>query len=232
MIVTANLHNEIGIPLGHQENGYTVCGTVKDVKLAPADDDIDYIALLCNNSRQFGTYYIKLKPGADIAAFSKYVKDLVQEFVPGADEPEVMFFNQAIGNLYSTTKRSTVIIALFALLAIIIALMGVFGIVMFETQHRRREIAIRKVYGADRGILISMLNNNYVKLVLAGFLVAAPVAWIIVTRWLEQFANRITVPWWVFIASLMAVLALTVALVSLRSWKAASENPAEVVRGL
>jgi putative ABC transport system permease protein len=143
-----------------------------------------------------------------------------------------MFFNQAIGNLYSTTKRSTVITALFALLAIIIALMGVFGIVMFETQHRRREIAIRKVYGADRGILISMLNNNYVKLVLAGFLVAAPVAWIIVTRWLEQFANRITVPWWVFIASLMAVLALTVALVSLRSWKAASENPAEVVRGL
>ena len=77
-----------------------------------------------------------------------------------------------------------------------------------------------------------MLNNNYVKLVLAGFLVAAPVAWVIVSRWLEQFANRITVPWWVFIASLMAVLALTVALVSLRSWKAASENPAEVVRGL
>lgn len=232
MIVTANLHNEIGIPLGHEESGYTICGMVKDVKLAPADDGVDYIALLCNSSRKFGTYYIKLKPEADIAAFSKYVKDLVQEFAPGADEPEVMFFNQAIGNLYSTTKRSTVVIALFALLAIIIALMGVFGIVMFETQHRRREIAIRKVYGADRGILISMLNNNYVKLVLAGFLVAAPVAWIIVTRWLEQFANRITVPWWVFIASLMAVLALTVALVSLRSWKAASENPAEVVRGL
>ena len=232
MIVTANLHNEIGIPLGHEESGYTICGMVKDVKLAPADDGVDYIALLCNSSRKFGTYYIKLKPGADIAAFSKYVRDLVQEFAPGADEPEVMFFNQAIGNLYSTTKRSTVVIALFALLAIIIALMGVFGIVMFETQHRRSEIAIRKVYGADRGQLIGMLNNNYVKLVLVGFLVAAPVAWIIVSRWLEQFANRITVPWWVFIVSLMAVLALTVTLVSLRSWKAASENPSEVVRGL
>lgn len=232
MLVTSNLHSEIGIPLGHVENGYAICGMVKDVKLAPADDGIDYIALLCNSSRQFGTFYVKLKQGADIAAFSKYVRELVQEFAPGADEPEVMFFNQAIGNLYSTTKRSTVVIALFALLAIIIALMGVFGIVMFETQHRRSEIAIRKVYGAERGQLIGMLNNNYVKLVLVGFLVAAPVAWIIVTRWLEQFANRITVPWWVFITSLAAVLAVTVALVSLRSWRAASENPSEVVRGV
>ncbi|MBQ2242802.1 MAG: ABC transporter permease [Bacteroidales bacterium] len=232
MILTSNLKSEIEIPLGHEINNYTTIGFVKNVKLAPSTEGVKYAGLYCSKKLQFGAYYVRLQPDSDVSAFTKYVKDLVQEFAPGADEPEIMFFNQAIGNLYSTTKRSTVVIALFALLAIIIALMGVFGIVMFETQHRRSEIAIRKVYGADRGLLINMLNNNYVKLVLAGFLVAAPVAWIIVSRWLEQFANRITVPWWVFIVSLMAVLALTVALVSLRSWKAASENPAEVVRGL
>ena len=92
---------------------------------------------------------------------------------------------------------------------------------------------VTKAQFMEADSIIDMLKERDIDfVVLAGFLVAAPVAWVIVSRWLEQFANRITVPWWVFIASLMAVLALTVALVSLRSWKAASENPAEVVRGL
>jgi len=112
----------------------------------------------------------------------------------------------------------------------VIALMGVFGIVMFETQHRRSEIAIRKVYGAERGQLVGMLNNSYVKLVLAGFFVAAPVAWWIVQRWLEQFANRIASPWWIYVVALAVVLVVTVGLVTLRSWKAATENPADVVK--
>ena len=232
MLCTVNLHTDLGIPLGHEENSYKLVGFVKNVKLAPAEENIVHIALTCNKSRQYGAYYVRLQPGADVGAFSKYVKDLVQEFSPGSDEPEVMFFNQAIGNLYNSTKKATVTIGMFALLAVVIALMGVFGIVMFETQHRRSEIAIRKVYGAQMGQLVGMLNNRYVATVLVCFAVAAPVAWWIVHRWLEQFANRISVPWWIFAVALVAVLAVTVALVSLRSWKAASENPSEVVRGL
>ena len=230
MLVTNNLHVEAGVPIGYKEDRYRVIGFMKNVKLAPAEENVDYVALFCTKSRQWGCYYVRLQPGTDVAAFSKYVKDLVQEFAPGADEPEVMFFNQAIGNLYNSTKKATVTIGLFALLAVVIALMGVFGIVMFETQHRRSEIAIRKVYGAERGQLVGMLNNRYVVTVLVCFAIAAPVAWTIVSRWLEQFAHRITIPWWIFAVALVAVLAVTVALVTLRSWKAAGENPAEVVR--
>lgn len=230
MLLTSNLRTEIGIPKGYNVNNYTTVGFVNKIKLAPAEENVVYQALCCNKNRMFGTYYIRLQEGADIAAFHKFVKELVQEFAPGADEPEIMFFNQAIGNLYNSTKKATVTIGLFALLAVVIALMGVFGIVMFETQHRRSEIAIRKVYGAERGQLVGMLNNSYVKMVLVCFAVAAPVAWWIVQRWLEQFANRIPIPWWAFAASLVAVLAVTVALVTLRSWKAAGENPAHVVK--
>lgn len=230
MLMTRNLRSEIGIPLDHEESYYTTVGFVKNIKLAPSTEGVVYSALACEKSPRYGAYYVRLQPGADIAAFTKFVKGLVQEFAPGADEPEIQFFNQAIGNLYNSTKKATVTVALFALLAVVIALMGVFGIVMFETQHRRSEIAIRKVYGAERGQLVGMLNSNYVKLVLVGFLVAAPVAWWIVQRWLEQFANRITIPWWIFAVSLVAVLAVTVALVTLRSWKASGENPAQVVK--
>lgn len=229
MLVTKKLHAEVGVPLGQVESGFTAVGFMKDVKLAPAAENVSYIALCCG-SQIYGTYYVRLQPGADVKAFTTFVKNLVQEFSPGSDEPEVMFFNQAIGNLYNSTKKATVTIGLFALLAVVIALMGVFGIVMFETQHRRSEIAIRKVYGAERGQLVGMLNNSYVKMVLVCFAIAAPVAWWIVQRWLEQFANRIQIPWWAFAASLVAVLAVTVALVTLRSWKAAGENPAHVVK--
>ena len=196
MLLTSNLHAEIGIPKGYNLNNYTTVGFVKKLKLSPADENVVYQALCCNKNRMFGTYYIRLQEGADIAAFHKFVKELVQEFAPGADDPEVMFFNQAIGNLYNSTKKTTVTIGLFALLAVVIALMGVFGIVMFETQHRRGEIAIRKVYGAERGQLVGLLNNQYVGLVLVSFVIAAPCAWWIVQRWLEQFANRIAMPWW------------------------------------
>ena len=122
-------------------------------------------------------------------------------------------------------------VTLFAVLAIVIALMGVFGIVMFETQHRRSEIAVRKVYGATTSQIVKLLNLRYVWIVGGCFVVAAPVAWYITSRWLEQFANRIAQPWWLYIAALAVVLAVTVGLVTLRSWKAATENPADVVKG-
>ena len=231
MIVSLNLHTEIGIPVGYDQlNSYKVCGVAKDFRLNSVTEDNIYTAFYCNSRSALSTFYIKLREDADIMAFTSYAKELVQEFAPGSDDPEVEFFNDKVEHLYSSTKKATIIIGLFALLAVVIALMGVFGIVMFETQHRRSEIAIRKVYGAERGQLVGLLNNQYVGLVLAGFAVAAPVAWIIVQRWLEQFANRISMPWWVFIASLFAVLAVTVALVTLRSWRAAGENPAEVVK--
>ena len=116
------------------------------------------------------------------------------------------------------------------MLAIIIALMGVFGIVMFETQHRRSEIAVRKVYGATTSQIVKLLNLRYVWIVGGCFVVAAPVAWYITSRWLESFANRIAQPWWLYIAALLIGLTVTVGLVTLRSWRAATENPAEVVK--
>ena len=229
MLFTQNVHRSVGIPVGHEENRMKVCGIAEDIKLLPVNEDEGFIALAVR-TRQYASYYIRLGSGADISGLSKYVKEIVQEFAPGSDDPEVAFFNEKVEHLYNSTKKATVTIGLFALLAVVIALMGVFGIVMFETQHRRSEIAIRKVYGAERGQLVGLLNNQYVGLVLVSFVVAAPVAWWIVQRWLEQFANRIPMPWWIFVVALIAVMAITVALVTLRSWKAASENPVEVVK--
>ena len=121
-------------------------------------------------------------------------------------------------------------ISLFALIAVLISLMGVFGIVLFETQHRRSEIAVRKVYGASSGSVVAMFNRRYLFIVAVCFVIAAPVAWIIAGDWLQGFVNRIELSLWLPLAVLAVVALLTVLLVTLRSWKAATENPADVVK--
>ena len=119
---------------------------------------------------------------------------------------------------------------MFAIIAVVISLMGVFGIVLFETQHRRSEIAVRKVYGATVGGVVAMFNRRYLSIIVVCFVVAAPLAWFIADRWLQQFVNRIEVALWLPLAVLAVVTVVTVALVTLRSLKAATENPADVVK--
>ena len=140
------------------------------------------------------------------------------------------YFEDEVATYYAKTKRTMIIVGAFALVAIVISLMGVFGIVLFETQHRRREIAIRKVFGSTTSELLWLLNSRYAKIVCACFVVAAPAAWWVTNRWLEQFASRIPIYWWVFAVAFILVMGITIGLVTLRSWHAANENPADVVK--
>ena len=231
MIIMKSLNREIGIPVGyHFQDGFDVVGVIKDVRLTSLSVNDDHHAFYCNNKSDLCYYYIRLRAGADVEAFADYVAKLTKELAPAADEAELYFLEEWVESLYQQTKKDMVLIGMFAVLAIVIALMGVFGIVMFETQHRRSEIAVRKVYGATTSQIVKLLNLRYVWIVGGCFVMAAPVAWYITSRWLESFANRIAQPWWLYIAALVIVLAVTVGLVTLRSWKAATENPADVVK--
>ena len=202
--------------------------------LSTVGGPMEHHAFICsarkNEYSMMFNYYVRLNPNADIKAFSDYLKGVSRELAPNDDEPEIFPLDEYVTGLYNATRQQMNIVGLFALLAIVIALMGVFGIVMIETQYRRTEIAVRKVYGATTSQMIGMLNRRYAIIVAACFLVAAPVAWYITSRWLEQFTRRIAVPWWIFAAALAAVLAITMALITLRSWRAASENPANVIK--
>ncbi len=229
IIIMRQLHLDTGYPLGmNSGSDYNTIGIMKDVRLSSVAQPNQYHSFYCGDEPGF--FYVRLIEGADVKAFAKYVKELTKEFSPLGEGADLYYLNQWVEMLYQTTKQQLVTIGMFAILAIVIALMGVFGIVMFETQHRRSEIAVRKVYGATTSQIVEMLNLRYVWIVGGCFVVAAPVAWYITSRWLESFANRIAQPWWLYIAALVIVLAVTVGLVTLRSWKAATENPADVVK--
>lgn len=209
---------------------FTITGTIGDISLGSVVKEESPVCLYTDPAYLMKTFYVRVMPGADIKQLTRKIKDLVTELEPRAAEPEIEFMDERMNAFYGETRKQTTIIAVFAFIAVMISLMGVFSIVMFETRHRQVEISIRKVYGATVEEIIRMLNRRYIIIVSVCFLIAAPVAYYITGRWLEQFAHRISVPLWVFPASLALVLAVTISLVTLRSLRSARTNPAETLK--
>lgn len=176
--------------------------------------------------------YVRMTPGADIAAVTAHIRRCIAEVDPRTEPGDIVVrvFDEELGLEYDNERKLTAIVGLFALLAIVIALMGVFGLVLFETQHRRREIAVRRVMGASRGEILAMFNRRYVMLVAVCFVLAVPVSIWAVRHWLAGFAYAVPLYWWVFALALAGVLAVTALTVTVRSWHAVNENPAESVK--
>ena len=176
--------------------------------------------------------YVRMTPGADIAAVTAHIRRCIAEVDPRTEPGDIVVrvFDEELGLEYDNERKLTAIVGLFALLAVVIALMGVFGLVLFETQHRRREIAVRRVMGASRGEILAMFNRRYVMLVAVCFVLAVTVSIWAVRHWLAGFAYAVPLYWWVFALALAGVLAVTALTVTVRSWRAVNENPAESVK--
>ena len=176
--------------------------------------------------------YVRMTPGADIAAVTAHIRRCIAEVDPRTEPGDIVVrvFDEELGLEYDNERKLTAIVGLFALLAVVIALMGVFGLVLCETQHRRREIAVRRVMGASRGEILAMFNRRYVMLVAVCFVLAVPVSIWAVRHWLAGFAYAVPLYWWVFALALAGVLAVTALTVTVRSWRAVNENPAESVK--
>ena len=116
-------------------------------------------------------------------------------------------------------------------MAILISIVGVFGLVVFDSEYRRKEISLRKVFGSTTGGILVIFNKVYLRLLIPCFVLSAPVAWYAVSRWLENFAYRTPLYWWVYAAAFGLVAGLTIATVTFQNWRAANANPAEGVKG-
>ena len=224
MLINLNINQNVGLTLDDKlDDNYKLKGVTANVyNMSLAENHVNS-AYYCGDKYTY--YYLRLHENADVKEVVDFINSTVKEVSPHADISEIEFLNENIKRMYGDIKKQTIIIAVFALIAIVISLMGIFGIVLFETQHRRREIGIRKVYGATTDNVITMFARRYAVIVGICFVVAAPIAWFVSSRWLEQFANRIAMPLWVYVLVLIVVFAITMSIVVLRSWKAANENP-------
>ena len=177
--------------------------------------------------------FIRTEPGVDVPALMERIRKTLNDLDPDMGEEmshEVWPFSESIENQYKKEQNLSQLVNLFTILAIVISLMGVFGLVMFETEHRRKEIGIRRVHGATVQQILAMFNSRFVKIVLVCFVIAVPVSIVIMRRYLEGFAYQVPLHVWVFALAFLAVLGVTVAVVTLRSLRAATVNPVKSLR--
>ncbi len=140
------------------------------------------------------------------------------------------FYDEWFDSLYRSEEYFAKTISLFAILAVVISCIGILGLAIFSSERRTKEIGIRKINGSKVSELLVLLNRDLIKLVVIAYFVAVPVAWYLMNRWLQSFAYRIDLSWWIF--GLAGLLALVIALLSVswQSWWAATRNPVEALR--
>lgn len=176
--------------------------------------------------------YVRIAAGTGIREAIRYVREAVMAFDPSleADKVHVSIFDEELGKYYDAEERLARLIAAFSLLSIVISMLGVFGLVLFETQYRRKEIGIRRVNGASVRSILEMFNLQFLRIVGICTVIALPISYYIVDRWLQGFATRMPMHWWVFVAAVIIVGLITVVTVTARSWRAANENPINAIQ--
>lgn len=142
----------------------------------------------------------------------------------------IRFYDEILQQTYEKEEKISSLITLFSMVAIFISIVGVFGLVVFESEFRRKEIGIRKILGATTKQILIMFNKSYLLILVVCFLLGAPVAWYSVYRWLENFVYRTPMYFWVFILSFVVVCVITFLTVIFQNWRVANENPVNNVK--
>ena len=208
-----------------------IIGFIPDINFASFRTSVEPMAFYEIGNRFFMQYtaYIRLKEGADVRAALSHIYSTLAEFDPNFPF-EIRFFDDVVQQLYESERRLSRLITLFSLIAIFISIVGVFGLVVFDSECRRKEIGIRKVLGSSTIGIIMMFNKAYFKILVTCFVIAAPLAWFAISRWLENFAFRTPMYWWVYVLAFVAVAAITVLTVTIQNWRVANEDPVKSIK--
>lgn len=225
----------VGSRVGGHVDNTEIVGIVKDFNFKSLQHAMGPLVLLIwgkTQWRNFGVMYVKTAPESDFKEISSYIKEAVCAFDPTRepDQVSVRHLDEWIENMYQSEQSLGKLITIASFVALLIAIIGIIGLVFFETQFIRKEIAVRRVNGATVGSILQMINKKYLIMAGASFVIAAPVAYWLMTAWRKGFAYQAPVPVWIFLVALLAVAAITLAVVTIQSWRAASANPVESLK--
>lgn len=216
----------VGKPLMMWKEKGTIVGVVKDFNFKPLHQPIEPMIIKLN--RWGGVIVLRTQPGKtaeSIAALQKICTTINPAYPFSYD-----FLDQNISNLYQGEQRMGNLFNVFALLAIIISSLGLYGLSAFMAEQRTKEIGVRKVLGASVSSMVVMLSSGFTKLILVAVVIAMPVAWWAISNWLESFAFRVQMNWMIFLGASIAALAIAWITVSYESVKAALSNPVKSLR--
>lgn len=215
-----------GQPRPEDFDEYTIVGVVKDFHWESLRENIGPLSLMIGRS----TAHVSCKfSAAESASVVQALEAQWKKLTP--DQPfSYRFMDNSFTSMYEAEQKIGNIAMIFALLAIFISCLGLFGLASFTAEQRTKEIGIRKVLGANTPQIVQLLSKDFLQLVFIALLIAIPIAWYGMQQWLKDFAYRIEISGWVFVAAGLAAILIAVLSVSFQSIRAALANPVESLR--
>jgi putative ABC transport system permease protein len=206
----------------------SIIGICKNFNFNSLHYKIQPMFMMVQTGGMWGTMSVKIsgrKAGQAIAFIQSSWKKVFPEY-----PFDYWFLDEHYKELYRTDEQVSQIVAIMASLAILISCLGLFGLASFSTEKRTKEIGIRKILGASVKDVVVLLSKRFIGLVLIANLIAWPLAWLALHRWIENYAYRVAISWWVFVLSGVAALLLALGTVSTLAIKAAKSNPVKSLR--
>jgi putative ABC transport system permease protein len=214
-----------------EETIYTIVGVAKDFHYQSLHQRIEPLVFL--NAEKFsgnnmGTTGVRVKAD-NFKSATEAIEKIWKSFVPD-HAFHYNFLDRTLADQYKAEQTTQRIFTVFSVLAIFIACIGLLGLAAYATQLRMREISIRKVLGASVGGIVSMLSKDFLKLIIISAVFAFPLAWLGMHKWLENFAYRTNISWWVFLVAVLIAAFIALITISFQAFKAAMSNPVKTLR--
>jgi putative ABC transport system permease protein len=173
--------------------------------------------------------FAKIKPHTNLPTLLNSMESIYKKY--DKDSPfNYTFMDDSFNAQYKAEDRLASIFSIFTIITIVLAAMGLFGLAAFSIEQRTKEIGIRKILGASLSSISALLSKDFLKLVLLSILIASPVAWWVMRNWLQNFAYRINIEWWMFASAGLLAIIIAIITVSYHALKAAIANPVDSLR--
>ncbi|TLU91697.1 ABC transporter permease [Dyadobacter sediminis] len=205
-----------------------IVGVVKDFHFADLHQAIEPYALFLNMNSDFN-YIVTHVSSRDAGKVLPFIESKWKSLVP--DEPfTYSFLDQDFQNNYAADARTSRIVNSFTLISIVISCLGLFGLAAFAAQQRIKEIGVRKVLGASVTSIVALLSGDFIKLVIVSIVIATPLTWYVMNKWLQGFAYKISIQWWMFVLAGALAVCIAIITVSTQAIKAAVTNPVKSLK--
>jgi putative ABC transport system permease protein len=219
---------ELKNPIGSQINdGQNVIGVISDFNFQSMHEKIAPVVL--SYSKEGYELAVKLQGSQHVSDFISFLNTKWKSF--SNDEPlQYSFLDENFASLAEKERMLGKAVAFFTILALLIAAIGLFALTTFTVEQRVKEIGIRKILGANIQSIVQLISKDFIRLIIVASLIAFPVAWFAMNKWLQDFAYRINISWWLFILSAAIALIIAIATISIQAVKAAIANPINSLR--
>ncbi|MBQ9213473.1 MAG: ABC transporter permease [Bacteroidales bacterium] len=220
---------------GHTGENCDIAGFCEDFNYKPLQYSISSFAFYVFGKESWATLqqlYVRIAKGADIQETVDYIQKTLSEIDPDYEflEQEIITFDKEVSINYTAENAVAKMITIFTVMAILISVMGIFGIVLFETERRRKEIGIRKVNGATVGEILFMFNRKYLILTVICAALAIPMAYVVISAYFSGYTYHYDINIWPFLLGVLLTATITALVVSSASFRAANENPVKTLK--